>query len=162
MGTKGFLYLVLVIILAAVLIVPASAKAELKPTQAVAVVNTHQMQVSTTEIETDITRAVEKVGPAVVTINSKGAGQATRFGTIAGSVASGSGLFFSQDGYILTNNHVIEGGATYSVVLANGNEIPAQLIGADRYLGLTWAFVTRRSMLNWPVCINYRSKMVCM
>lgn len=164
MGNRGFLYLVLVIILAAaaglvgafgggilvyrylqqaqptltaaVLIAPT---VDLKPTQA-AVVSTRQpaaqMEVSTADIETDITKAVEKVGPAVVTVNSKGADQQTRFGTVPGSVSSGSGVIFSNDGYILTNNHVIEGGVSYSVVLANGSEIPARLIGADPFSDL--------------------------
>ncbi len=165
MGNRSFLYLVLVIVLAAaagfagafgggllvyrylqqaqsnpnpvVVSVPTVGP---KPTQAAAVQDTQQpavqLQVAVTEIETSITRAVEKVGPAVVTVNSKGADQATRFGTVAGSVSSGSGVIFSQDGYILTNNHVIEDGATYSVVLANGSEIPARLIGADPFSDL--------------------------
>lgn len=95
-----------------------------------------RIEVSTVEIETAITRAVEKVGPTVVTVLAKAPDQRTRFGTVSGGVSSGSGAFISKDGYVLTNNHVIEGAVAYSVVLANGSEVPARLIGADPYSDL--------------------------
>lgn len=43
----------------------------------------------------------------------------------------GSGVIVSDDGYILTNNHVIEGTDEVEVVLANGLEYEAELIGRD-------------------------------
>lgn len=43
----------------------------------------------------------------------------------------GSGVIVSDDGYILTNNHVIEGTDEITVVLANGREYEAELIGRD-------------------------------
>ncbi|RCL03712.1 MAG: serine protease Do [Candidatus Tokpelaia sp. JSC161] len=46
-------------------------------------------------------------------------------------VAQGSGFFISDDGYIVTNNHVIADGTSYVVVLDNGKEIEAKLVGAD-------------------------------
>jgi serine protease Do len=46
-------------------------------------------------------------------------------------VAQGSGFFISQDGYIVTNNHVVADGNAYSVVLENGTELPAKLVGTD-------------------------------
>ena len=95
-----------------------------------------KLEVSTTQIETSITQAVEKVGPAVVTVLAKNPEQRTRFGIISGGVSSGSGVFISNDGYVLTNNHVVEGAESYSVVLANGSEIEASLIGADPYSDL--------------------------
>ncbi|WP_156850465.1 Do family serine endopeptidase [Bartonella refiksaydamii] len=47
------------------------------------------------------------------------------------SVAYGSGFFISSDGYIVTNDHVISEGTSYSVVLDDGTELNAKLIGAD-------------------------------
>lgn len=44
---------------------------------------------------------------------------------------SGSGSIISSDGYILTNNHVIEGARALKVTLFNGNSVPAKLVGAD-------------------------------
>ncbi len=43
----------------------------------------------------------------------------------------GSGIIMSADGYIITNNHVIEGMTTISVVLDDGTTYPARLIGTD-------------------------------
>ena len=43
----------------------------------------------------------------------------------------GSGVIVSDDGYILTNNHVIEGTDTIKVTLSNGKEYDAELVGRD-------------------------------
>jgi len=45
--------------------------------------------------------------------------------------SQGSGFFVSEDGYLVTNNHVIEGGSKFTVVLSDGNELEASLIGTD-------------------------------
>ena len=46
-------------------------------------------------------------------------------------VASGSGFFVSKDGYILTNNHVIEDSDSLEVILSDETVHPAELIGKD-------------------------------
>ncbi len=99
---------------------------------------TEKLVVSTTEIETAITQAVEKIGPAVVTVTTHlpGGGRRSFFSPSQGVTASGSGVIISADGYILTNNHVVEGGQTYSITLANGDEVDAQLIGTDQFTDL--------------------------
>jgi S1-C subfamily serine protease len=43
----------------------------------------------------------------------------------------GSGVIFSEDGYIVTNTHIISGNQLIKVKLHNGEEIDANLIGAD-------------------------------
>jgi len=45
--------------------------------------------------------------------------------------AAGSGFFISADGFIVTNNHVIENGETLSVSLEDGRTLPARLVGRD-------------------------------
>ena len=45
--------------------------------------------------------------------------------------AAGSGVIVSQDGYIITNNHVIDGAETITVTLSDGTSYEAKLIGAD-------------------------------
>jgi len=44
---------------------------------------------------------------------------------------TGSGVIVSPEGYILTNNHVVEGADKVEVELADGREFTAQVIGAD-------------------------------
>ncbi|MET0462252.1 MAG: trypsin-like peptidase domain-containing protein [Chitinophagaceae bacterium] len=44
---------------------------------------------------------------------------------------SGTGFIISTDGYIVTNNHVVEDATTIRVILSNGNEVNAQLRGTD-------------------------------
>jgi len=47
------------------------------------------------------------------------------------TMAQGSGFFISPDGYLVTNNHVVEDAEDISVTLENGDKFPATLIGAD-------------------------------
>jgi serine protease Do len=46
-------------------------------------------------------------------------------------VAQGSGFFISDDGYLVTNNHVVSDGAAFVVVLSDGTEFDAKLVGKD-------------------------------
>ncbi len=46
-------------------------------------------------------------------------------------VGLGSGVIVSADGYILTNNHVVEGADNVKVTLADGRELTAKVIGTD-------------------------------
>ena len=45
--------------------------------------------------------------------------------------AQGSGFFISEDGYIVTNNHVVKDGAAFTVVMNDGTELDAKLVGKD-------------------------------
>ncbi len=45
--------------------------------------------------------------------------------------ASGSGFIYSADGYIITNHHVIEDASKITVVLFDGNQYEATLVGSD-------------------------------
>lgn len=44
---------------------------------------------------------------------------------------SGSGVVYGEDGYIITNNHVIEDSSDISVVFADGARFPAEVVGTD-------------------------------
>lgn len=94
------------------------------------------IQLSNTQVETTITQAVEKIGPAVVTVVGIMPGQQTFFGQSPDEQVSGSGVIISSDGYILTNNHVVEGTSQVSIVLADGTEVPVKTIGTDLYADL--------------------------
>ncbi len=47
-------------------------------------------------------------------------------------MSQGSGFFISADGYIVTNAHVVADGKAYTVVMSDGSELDAKLIGVDQ------------------------------
>ncbi|MEI7884596.1 MAG: trypsin-like peptidase domain-containing protein [Clostridia bacterium] len=73
---------------------------------------------------------VAKAKQAVVAIDVEATNSNTAFGneTLKGS---GSGVIISSDGYIITNNHVIQDTSSIKVYLASGKEYKAKLIGTD-------------------------------
>ena len=85
------------------------------------------------DVQTPITEAVEKVGSAVVTVVGTIPGQNTVFGRTADVPVSGSGVIISEDGYIITNNHVVEDTQDVSVVFADGSEKSAEILGRDDF-----------------------------
>ncbi|MBY7649177.1 MAG: serine protease [Candidatus Liberibacter europaeus] len=56
----------------------------------------------------------------------------------------GSGFFISEDGYIVTNNHVVEDGASFTVFVEDGEYMPAELIGRDAITDLAVLKVTSK------------------
>jgi S1-C subfamily serine protease len=69
---------------------------------------------------------VEKVGPAVVSITVK-----QNRGRGYGAEGAASGIIFAPDGYILTNNHVVENTIEVGVALTNGDTFKAEIVGTD-------------------------------
>ena len=63
-------------------------------------------------------------------------GQMTFFGPTGDSQVSGSGVFISPEGYLLTNNHVVDGTKSVSVILADGTGLPAEIIDTDPFADL--------------------------
>ena len=57
--------------------------------------------------------------------------QTTNFYGTSTGTSSGSGFILTEDGYVVTNYHVVEGGTEVSVVLHNGDEYPAEIVGFD-------------------------------
>lgn len=53
------------------------------------------------------------------------------FGQQATTASSGSGFIISEDGYIVTNNHVVSGAEKLTVMMTSGEEYEAKIIGAD-------------------------------
>ncbi len=88
---------------------------------------------NTTDIQTTVTQAVKKVGPAVVTVVGTIPGQTTFFGQTPNETVSGSGIFISDQGYIITNNHVVQGTQDVTIVLSNGSQEKASVVGTDQY-----------------------------
>ena len=70
--------------------------------------------------------AVETVGPAVVSIYVGGAGEAAR-----AQGGAGSGVVVTPDGYILTNEHVVQKVQDARVAFVDGRSVPAVVVGRD-------------------------------
>lgn len=99
-------------------VVSAPATLELAPVAAIDTPQVTEMEPLVVD-ESDSVEAVAEVLPAVVTVlNQTGRGG-----------GSGTGFFVSEEGYVVTNNHVVEGATQLSVVYSQGGVAPAELIG---------------------------------
>ncbi|RLK00214.1 trypsin-like peptidase domain-containing protein [Tenacibaculum discolor] len=99
--------------------------------------------INSTSTPTDFTEAADKTVHAVVHVKNTsirtqqnplaelfyGRGSGTRKYQ---QVGTGSGVIISPDGYIVTNNHVIEGASDIEITLNNQKKLKATLIGADK------------------------------
>jgi S1-C subfamily serine protease len=89
--------------------------------------------------------ALEKVAPSVVYIQVAGKLGRSKSERSGGNEpgGSGSGFLFTPDGYIFTNSHVVHDAAEIKVILSDGREMPARLVGEDSHSDLaviqTWA-----------------------
>ena len=83
--------------------------------------------------ETSVANIVSKVTPAVVSIISetRSSGMSSFFGNST-SQSAGTGMIVSEDGYILTNKHVIEGATKVQVVTDAGDTYnDVEIVGQD-------------------------------
>jgi S1-C subfamily serine protease len=77
---------------------------------------------------------VEEVSPAVVTVQNN-----QRLEGITGQsdeperAGVGSGFFIDEDGHIITNQHVVRDSDSITVLLHDGSEVEATLIGSDQF-----------------------------
>ena len=78
----------------------------------------------------DITSVVSAVQDSVVSITTEAVATGSFFQEYV-TTGAGSGVIISEDGYILTCNHVIEGASNVTVKLYNGDEYKATVVGFD-------------------------------
>lgn len=77
-----------------------------------------------------VTEIASKVGPSVVEVTTEAVTTNAFFGQYVQSGA-GSGVIITEDGYIITNNHVVSGASQVTVRTSDGTEYPATVVGAD-------------------------------
>jgi serine protease Do len=58
-------------------------------------------------------------------------------------MAEGSGFFISADGYVVTNNHVVQNAKSDTVATIDGKTLDAKVVGTDRKTDLALLKVTR-------------------
>src|ERR1700684_3990587 len=78
-----------------------------------------------------VTSVVERVSPSVVNIEVHQSSGRTRSGEPRERQGGGSGFVFTPDGLILTNSHVVHDAVRIGVTLADGERMPATVIGDD-------------------------------
>jgi serine protease Do len=82
------------------------------------------------EFDKAINEVVEGITPSVVNIRVTIKVQDI-FGQIQEEEGIGSGVIYTEDGYIITNNHVAGDAEKLMVTLYDGSNYPAELVGAD-------------------------------
>lgn len=112
-------------------VLEASTSEEDSSTDDNSVVRSKTIDVTTNSTSTKMTPqdVYENYVNAVVLVYNQGT-TSTYWGQ-AESQSSGSGMIISKDGYVLTNNHVVEGAEKLTVMTTSGEEYDATVIGAD-------------------------------
>jgi Do/DeqQ family serine protease len=80
---------------------------------------------------TSFTNTSETATPAVVNIRAQAQSKFDFWSNSNKGTSSGSGVIISEDGYIITNNHVIEDGASIQITLSDKREFEARKVGFD-------------------------------
>jgi S1-C subfamily serine protease len=91
-----------------------------------------------------VARVAAQVAPSVVQVNVQ-AVQMTPFGAQEGE-GLGSGVIYREDGYILTNNHVVEGASEVNIAFADGTTEQGEVVGTDPATDVAVVRVDRRGL----------------
>jgi S1-C subfamily serine protease len=77
----------------------------------------------------------DRINPSVVHISSSQNVPNFFYGTTP-EQGTGSGFLYDDQGHIVTNNHVVSGADSLDVLLSNGLNLPATVVGTDPYYDL--------------------------
>ena len=88
----------------------------------------------------DVSNVVEKVRASVVGVACES------YDNYNTTSSSGSGIIISEDGYIVTNYHVIEGANNITVTLDDGTECVAYFIGCDAYSDIAVIHIQQKGL----------------
>ncbi len=95
--------------------------------------------------------AVDRVGPAVVKVETESDAAPSPRRRRGGSGGSGSGFVFAADGLILTNSHVVDGARRISVTTLDGERLAADLVGDDPHTDLAVLRVSAAALRAAPL-----------
>lgn len=110
------------------------AQATAQPVEVPTAIPVEQMTSVISE-EDSIINIYERVSPSVVHVISREEVYSYFYG-VTSREGTGSGFVYDENGYIITNNHVIEDATSIDVILASGETYPAEVVGTDQYYDL--------------------------
>ncbi|KMT22060.1 S1C family serine protease [Clostridium cylindrosporum] len=84
-------------------------------------------QVVATSLKGNITKVAQAVGPSIVGISKKH----TNWMMEASGGSLGSGIIFDERGYIVTNQHIVDGLKDITVILSGEKRVDATIVGED-------------------------------
>ena len=87
------------------------------------------------DLEARVASVVERIAPSVAAVESVRLGGRWR-GPGFGSPSQATALVVERDGYLVTNQHVVDGAARLTVRLADGRELAADVVGGDEVTDL--------------------------
>src|SRR6184192_1863615 len=108
---------------------PRQAATPIPPTVSAArrtpiVVVAHNVLPSVVNVQTEATMRRREIDPFFDPFGFFSGGNRTY-------TSLGSGFVWSNDGIVVTNNHVVEGASRVSVIMSDGTQLSAKLIGVD-------------------------------
>ena len=90
---------------------------------------------------TQVEQIAEHIRPSIVQVQV----------TTDSGKASGSGVMFRNDGHILTNEHVIDGAKSINIVMADGHEATAKVVGGDEDTDIAVVKIDKANTLAAPL-----------
>lgn len=109
--------------------------------------------------EESIAAVAKTVSPSVVSILTTNQQAATYYNQGYEQQGAGTGMIVTADGYIMTNNHVIDGADTVTVVLSNGDTYDnVQVVGSDPLNDV--AFLKIKDVKDLPTVVFGDSKTI--
>jgi S1-C subfamily serine protease len=88
-------------------------------------------RVSPAQGASDVSAVASEVTPSVVNVDIRTTPDNSPFSFGQEQQGTGSGVIYSADGYIITNNHVVANAQEIKVTLASGTSLSAEMVGAD-------------------------------
>ena len=145
MNFKAKAYLLAVVAMLAVLVAGcSSSNTNAAATKSQNVAKSTPKAPSSIPKDEPVAQVASQLSPSVVQVNVKGV-QQTQMGPQQ-EQGLGSGVIYRKDGYIITNNHVVQGASSVNILFADGKTMKGQVVGTDAYTDIAVVKVDRNNL----------------